>query len=47
LSLEKLPALESFEPLARCNDLVAFGAWEAGPPIDDSIPCTASRFRIS
>jgi hypothetical protein len=31
MSLEKLPALDSFEPIARCRRAVAFGAWESRP----------------
>jgi len=31
LGVEKLPALDSFEPLVRCGQLVAFGAWESRP----------------
>jgi hypothetical protein len=31
LSVERLPALDSFEPLARCSQLVAFGAWDSRP----------------
>jgi hypothetical protein len=31
LSVEKLPALDSFEPLVRCSRLVALGAWDSRP----------------
>ena len=31
LSLEKLPALDSFAPLAMCDRLTALGAWESRP----------------
>jgi hypothetical protein len=31
LSLEKLPQLDTYEPLAGCGQLVAFGAWESRP----------------
>jgi hypothetical protein len=31
LSLEKLPQLDTYEPLAGCTQLVAFGAWESRP----------------
>jgi hypothetical protein len=31
LSLERLPGLDSFEPLSRCTRLVAFGAWDSRP----------------
>jgi hypothetical protein len=31
LTLEQLPALDSYEPLRRCRELVAFGAWGSRP----------------
>ena len=31
LGVEKLPALDSFEPLIQCDQLVAFGAWNSRP----------------
>jgi hypothetical protein len=31
LSLEKLPALESYEPLRECSEVLAFGAWDSRP----------------
>jgi hypothetical protein len=31
LSIEKLPALDTFEPLVHCGHLVAFGAWASRP----------------
>jgi hypothetical protein len=31
LTLEGLPGLDSFGPLRRCSELVAFGAWESRP----------------
>jgi hypothetical protein len=31
LSLEKLPTLESYAPLAECRQLAAFGSWDSRP----------------
>jgi hypothetical protein len=31
LGVEKLPGLDSFEPLVHCGQLVAFGAWDSRP----------------
>jgi hypothetical protein len=31
LTIEKLPALDTFEPLVHCGQLVAFGAWDSRP----------------
>jgi len=38
LSLEKLPALDSFEPLSGCTQLVGFGAWDSRP-LNRSLAC--------
>jgi hypothetical protein len=45
LSLEKLPALDSFAPLAHCERLTAFGAWESRPADRDLAPLHALPLR--